>query len=128
MKIFVAVFIVMALSLLAGCASGPTTEEITNADYGSPITQDDAQKQILAYFERRLKDPGAAQYKWGKVSKGWTGNVPVAGIKMSFGYVLPVSVNGKNSYGAYIGYKPYKFLFHDEKMISSYGVAIRTIP
>ena len=52
----IGILVVMAFAL-AGCASGPTPQDIASADYGSAIQQDEAESQIKSYFNRSLKDP-----------------------------------------------------------------------
>jgi hypothetical protein len=108
--------------MLNACALGPPTqEELTNADYGTPITQERAERLAKDFLSRQLKDPYSAQYQWGIVSTGWIRNAPIHGGGLVFGYKLDVSVNGKNSYGGYVGFKPYMFIFYNGSIKTVYG-------
>ena len=114
---------VLGLALLAvSCASAPPRpEELAGADYGSPITQEDAQASAQAFLKRHLKDPSSAQVDWGGVNRGWMREAPIHGNKLRFGYMLTASVNAKNSFGAYTGYKPYQFFFFNGALVSVYA-------
>lgn len=122
MKVLKTIFLICLVSMLNGCALGPPTqEELANADYGTPITQERAERLAKDFLSRRLKDPYSAQYQWGTVSKGWIRNAPIHGGGLVFGYKLDVSVNAKNSYGGYVGFKPYIFIFHNGSIKTVYG-------
>ena len=109
---FIAVLI-FAL-LLSACASGPpTSEELSRADYGSPISQSDAETRAKQFLRRHLKDPGSAIYEWNPVYSGWMREAPIHGGGLEFGYILDGSINAKNSFGAYVGLKAYKFIFYN---------------
>ena len=63
-------FITFALLLIGGCAGGPPTqEELAKADYGTPISQEDAQERALEFLKRVLKDPDSAKIDWAPVSR-----------------------------------------------------------
>lgn len=34
-----------------------------------------------------------------------------------YGWIVNVSINAKNSYGGYVGFKPYSFLFRAEEIV-----------
>ena len=105
-------FITFAILLTSGCAGGPPTQtELAKADYGTPISQEDAQRQALEFLRHVLKDPDSAKTDWSPISPGWTREAPIDGGGLTFGYLLKANINAKNTYGAYIGYTPYKFLF-----------------
>ena len=110
-----AIFITPFCILLAACASLqlPSEEEIQNADYGTLISQDQAQRIAQSFLNKRLKDPRSAQYEWGRFYKDWVRRSLIDGREMIFGYRLDVSVNAKNSYGGYTGFKEYIFMFYD---------------
>jgi len=57
-----------------------------------------------------LKDPGSAQFRNGQCSKGHWGSVPVLGMGAVFGWLQKGEVNGKNSYGGYVGFRAYQVL------------------
>jgi len=94
---------------------------LASADYGNPIAQEGAQKLATEFLSNRLKDPLSAQYQWGVVYKGWIRNAPIHGAGLVFGYVLDVSVNAKNSFGGYVGFKQYRFVFYNGSIKTVYG-------
>lgn len=108
--------------LLQGCAPVPTQQEINSADYGYPISQDDAVSQAKGAFGIYLKDPESARYSFGTVYKGYFVGSAFEGRKLQAGYLLDVTVNAKNSYGGYVGPKPYKFLFRNGKISGAWEV------
>ena len=110
---------IMALSalLLSGCASPPTQQDIQSADYGASVYQADAENATKIFFGNRLKDPESARYSFGNIYKGYIVGSRVQGRKLEAGYLLDVNVNAKNSYGGYVGAKPYKVLLHNDKVI-----------
>ena len=103
--------------IVAGCAIQPTKDEIAAADYGAPPT--DHRTQIENYFSSSLKDPESVRY--GEISEPRKGHASIAnrwsGWSNVFGYHVDASINAKNSYGGYTGYKRYSFLFRDGKLI-----------
>lgn len=108
--------------ILAACATGPPTqEELATADYGSIISQEDAQRKAQSFISSSLKDPNSAQYQWGNVEKGWIRHAPAYGGGLVFGYILDVNVNAKNSFGGYVGFKPYQFVFYNGVIKTVYG-------
>jgi|SaaInl5LU_22_DNA_1037371.scaffolds.fasta_scaffold27240_2 hypothetical protein len=112
----------MICFILSACASRPpTSEELASADYGSIISQTDAQKQAERFFSNMLKDPYSVQYQWGSVYQGWMRHAPIHGGGLVFGYILEVNVNAKNSYGGYVGFKPYRFVFYNGTIKTVYG-------
>lgn len=110
----------LALSALAvavtGCASAPTATEVAAADYGAPpLHYEDA---IRRYFDETMKDPGSIQYR--EISapeQSWVKAAPMAGGKVTYGWKVHAMVNGKNSYGAYVGFKTFSFLFRGETIV-----------
>ncbi len=102
-----------------GCPTiRPTEEELKNSNYGTPISQIDAQKQVMDFLNKSLKDPYSAQIKWGVIKKGWLREVPIDGCNIQFGYIFAAEVNAKNSFGGYVGHEPYDFFFRDGVLIS----------
>ncbi len=113
---------VALVALVASCASAPPTpDQLASADYGSPISQYEAQAKAEAFFNRYLKDPDSALIEWGTVETGWLREAPIYGGQLRFGYILDANVNAKNSFGGYTGYKPYRFLFFNGSLVSAYG-------
>lgn len=87
-------------------------------------------KTIRTHLENTLKDPFSAQYKdfstptHGSFSKHDIIQSPtlinVNGydrVTNIHGWRVTVDVNAKNSYGAYVGWKTYTFIFRNEKII-----------
>ncbi|HXK40724.1 MAG TPA: hypothetical protein VJ046_01330 [Candidatus Paceibacterota bacterium] len=108
--------------LVSGCASAPpTNEELANADYGLPISQQEAEEKACIFLKRYLKDPDSAKIEWGTVQTGWIREAPILGGQLRFGYLLTANVNAKNSFGGYTGYKPYQFLFFNGSIVSVYA-------
>lgn len=115
MRAIVLVIVVMAA---AGCATAPSAAQIEAADYGLPISQDDAQAIAVAWLSTRLKDPYSAQIEWGPVERAWIRLPPVEGFGLVFGYRITAMINAKNSYGAYIGARPYAFVLRNRALHS----------
>jgi len=112
----------MLVGLLVGCASGPpTAEELAAADYGTPVSQEDAEAAANAWLEGHLKDPLSAQKRWKPVYQGWLREAPIHGGSFRFGYRLDGEINARNSFGGYTGFKPYTFMFHNGTIVSIYG-------
>ena len=106
------------LPFLAACASGPTQEQFSNANYGrdlSPIECVAVAEKVIA---NSLKDPGSAQFRHSQCFKGHWSSVPLLGMGVEFGWIQQGEVNGKNSYGGYVGFKPYQVLIKN-------GTAVR---
>ena len=109
--------------LFSGCASvaAPTASELAAADYGPPIAQAEAEalaKEVLATV---LKDPYSAVYNCSAPEKGWRNDTVFEKYKKHYGYVLKCTVNAKNSYGGYVGAKPYEFVINNGHVIAAYG-------
>jgi hypothetical protein len=111
----------LVLITISACAGVPTQNEVTNADYGSSMLQSDAESLATKFLRSYLKDPNSAQIDFNRINTGWIRDGLIRGGKVHYGYVLGANVNAKNSYGAYVGYKPYKFLFYNGQLISVYG-------
>ena len=110
------------LCIAASCKSGPpTAEELANADYGNPISQEDAESLAEGWLNQYLKDPMSAQIQWQPVSPGWFRDAPIAGGGLNWGYKLDGSVNAKNSFGGYVGARPYYFMFYNGVLKHVYG-------
>ena len=118
--ILIPVFTVF-IALVSGCAGGqPSPAELASADYGIPISQAPAQKLALEFLKRYLKDPKSARIDWSPIAPGWLREAPVEGGGLKFGYKLTAQINEKNSDGAYMGYKPYVFMFFNSTLSGVY--------
>src|SRR2546423_5045026 len=89
---------------LSGCAGATASwEELAAADFGPvPTRHEDAIKELVS---RSFKDPYSAVYRFGPPRKAFGQTGWAVGGQKYFGYVIPVSINAKNSYGAYTGEK-----------------------
>lgn len=96
-----------ALILLVGCVSSPSKNELSNANYGE--LPNDYQNSIKSSVGSRLKDPYSAIYEFGTPYKGWC----QSGFTTLFGWIVPFSLNAKNSYGGYTGISPNAVMFID---------------
>ena len=99
--------------VLAGCVSLPSAEQAAQADYGSYPSN--YEQIVHAYFSVTLKDPDSAQYR--SISSPrtfWIGD-RITGAK--YGYLVCANLNGKNSYGAYIGFQTDGLLIRDGVVI-----------
>jgi hypothetical protein len=109
-----------ATGLLAGCASAPTQQEISHADYGQPMSQQQCLSISEAAIADQLKDPSSAQFRnEAPCHTGWVSSVPILGMKAAFGYVQRGEVNGKNSFGGYVGFRPYLVLMKNGGVVRS---------
>ena len=107
-----------SLFLLSGCASGPTQEQLLSADYGRDMTAEECISIAEQVIANSLKDPSSAQYRHAPCSKGNWSSVPILGMSVAFGWMQLGEVNGKNSYGGYVGFRLYQVLIKD-------GMAVR---
>lgn len=131
MKFFLRMIALALIVSIAGCAALEDkwhTTTIEDTATGEPPVE--YVKIIKTYLENSLKDPFSAQYKdfslpiKGSYQKSdiiqsptlvnVNGYVQVTNIH---GWQVVVEVNAKNSYGAYVGWKTYTFIFRDEKII-----------
>jgi hypothetical protein len=109
---------VISISSVFGCASAPSQEQMQNANYGRDLSSVECTEVAERVVADTLKDPGAAQFRNMPCSKGYWKSVPIMGMGVEFGWIQKGEVNGKNSFGGYVGFRPYQVLIRD-------GVAIR---
>lgn len=112
MKLATTLLSILPLVLATGCASAPTAAELEQADYGSPITQEDAEAQATAWLQSVLRDPESLRVSWDPLLKGWRNHFG----ETYFGYRLPATVNAKNGFGGYSGAEPYEFMFFNGRL------------
>lgn len=103
-------------AILTACSTMAPTEQVEAIDYGPPPTNYEARVKTLISLS--LKDPDSAQFKFSEPFKGYTRKAPLSGggIKTA-GWIVRVFVNAKNSYGGYVGFREYQFLFKDDKYV-----------
>ena len=104
--------LILALAL-GGCASAPTDEEIRDADYGNPVEAGECIRVAQDFIAAQLIDPGSAQFRNVSCHRGWEGNVPISGLAATFGYRFVGSVNGKNRFGGYVGFRTFTGVVRD---------------
>jgi len=103
--------------LLVGCQSAPTTEQLKNADYGSPITQDRAAELLRTFFQTRLKDPETARYRFTQAPEpSWWRDPVIAGSDFHFGQGIVFYLNAKNGYGGYTGESLFRAFFYNDEL------------
>lgn len=102
--------------MAAATACAPSTRRIENADYSAPVLQGDAELVASEYLRRSLKDPHSAQIEFAEVRKGWLRESLLGGGRVHFGWVLHAHVNARNSFGGYVGYRRWAFLFRDGQL------------
>lgn len=105
------------MALLSACAPMPTQQQIDSADYGKVISQNEAEFALRNFFQIYLKDPDSARYSFGPVYKGYSVGNAFEGRKLTAGYLLDLTVNAKNSFGGYVGAKPYKAIFQNGRLV-----------
>lgn len=112
------IFIILATgcTILSGCVTKPTPEQIANANYGTAMKQEDCEAAIKNVMQSYLKDPQSAQYQFGTCHKSWVGGAFKSAL--NFGYDMDASINAKNSFGGYTGAKQYKFFLKNGSIIS----------
>lgn len=98
-----------AAGVLAGCA-GAFEPLPANTAFGQPPANIEA--PIRDYFESTLKDPESARFRFSTPQKAHANWGLIDGGKIRWvGYLVRVDVNAKNSFGGYVGFKPYMALF-----------------
>lgn len=102
MKSLLLVF--LSVFVLSGCVAPMTASEVSAATY-DPLP-DDYQAQIKNLILDSLKDPDSANFKFSPPKKGYTEST------RHFAYIVPVSVNAKNSYGGYTGFKTFYYAYY----------------
>lgn len=106
---FLAVVIAASLtactSMMPASEVGPTT---LNDDLTGP--RPDVEGIVSEHIKSSLKDPDSAKIRFGNVTRCYMRGAPIQGAKiMSYGWCAFVAVNGKNSYGAYVGFSDSRY-------------------
>lgn len=99
----------LAVAMLGGCAGLAPLP--ANSDFGPrPVAYEEA---IKTHMERSLKDPDSARYRFGQPRKGYANKGMAFGGQVIFvGYIVPVQINAKNSFGGYTGFKPFQAMVY----------------
>lgn len=90
----------IAVAFVSACSTAPTGEQVAQADYG--FYPENYEVIVRNYYNKTLKDPESVKYQ-GITSpqKYW---VSKRFQDTSYGYLVCVTLNAKNSYGGYVGY------------------------
>lgn len=102
----------------ASCASEATVNSQVSRTIGGiyfaqPPTKDEAQARIQLYIQENFKDPDSAVIKCGEVSEpAW---IKPFLEKRRYGYFINCEINGKNSYGGYVGFESYLFRMNGDE-------------
>jgi hypothetical protein len=130
-------FVTMAASFF-GCASLSdhwTIETVEDTASGeAPVNHESS---IKSYLGNTLKDPFSAQYRYFSAPKKYVEKTQVVTQSPTLVnvngraietrkhcWLVTVEVNAKNSYGAYIGWTTYVFLFRGENIMSSHSRSV----
>ena len=118
--------VVLAAVLLLGACAGSFERLPPGTDLGSPpVGYEDA---IKKHFEKTLKDPESARYRIGKPIKAYANNGLIDGGNIAWrGYMVDVQVNAKNSFGGYVGFKPYMVFFSGNSVVRVYEGSEHTL-
>ena len=106
-----------AALILGGCATAvkvPPVMEIEKSRMRTatpPESQKDAEAMVIAFFAETLKDPESARYTFRPIKRGWITARP--NIRW-FGWFICGTINAKNSYGGYVGRRPFIVHFHHD--------------
>lgn len=108
--------LLLTMILMTGCASAPTAEQISAADYG-PVPERH-EETVKSHMSMMLKDPGSATYTFTNgPAKMWLGGGIFGQLK--YGWGVCALVNAKNSFGGYTGAKKYFFLIRNDAVVES---------
>ena len=114
---FTKLTIATALSAtMIGCGSLPDPKsqaDINSAYYGKTPTQAQCQGLANRSVGNDLKDPYSAQYRFTSCSKNYLNHYN----RYYFGYHIGGTVNGKNSYGGYVGQTRFDVIIQDGVVI-----------
>lgn len=114
---FKAIVAALATSILSGCSSAPTQQQLTNADYGRDTEASECVRITEQTISNGLKDPSSAMFRHSQCVKGYWSSVPIMGMGVAFGWLQAGQVNAKNSYGGYVGFRQYQALIKNGQVI-----------
>ncbi len=99
----------IAVLALVACTTPVTPLEIQQAQFPAQPKQAEIDKEVGAYLKANIYKPEEAQKECSPPRKAWARADSFKSA--SFGWLVVCDVNAKNSTGAYVGVKPYMFLF-----------------
>ena len=117
LKSSIPIFIAFSAAVLASCASVPTAEQLASANYGREISPQECVSIAEQVIANALKDPSSAQFRHENCIKGYWSSVPILGMPIEYGWFQQGEVNGKNSFGGYVGFAPYQVLIRDGRVV-----------
>lgn len=113
-KMFVAA--AAASFFVGGCAT-PYEPIPVGIDYGAAPS--DYERRITEYMNSRLKDPESARYRFDPPRPAYIRPGYFSGQRIAYaGYRVGFELNAKNSFGGYVGSKPYFALFVGDQLYS----------
>jgi hypothetical protein len=94
--------------------SAHAEKQSTSVSFGK--LPDNYQTVIRGYFSMpgRLKDPYSAVYRFESPRKGSVKDGIFVGGKTHYGWIVPVWINAKNSFGGYVGAQLFYVMFFAE--------------
>lgn len=111
---------IASIVLVFGCAQTARSrqEDLANADYGLPPKN--YKHVIRESFRKSLFDYSSAQIEFKAPEKAWRNISKNVIGKATFQYLwrVPVEVNAKNRFGAYVGWKTYYVYYKDGVFIT----------
>ncbi len=113
-----AIIFFLGIFLLSGCATGPTPQQLANADYGPPPPAN-YKDLVKKEFELQLIDPVSAIYRFNEPSQGYIKASPLYGTQLTFGWRACGLINAKNRFGGYVGWEPFFVLFKNKSIVFS---------
>jgi len=105
---------------LTACSVTPPSKiEMDAADYGQ--LPNDYQQQIKDWWSNRLKDPYSSKFTFSTPEKAWfkDGILAESGGAIRYGWIIPITLNAKNSYGAYTGIESHTMFYSHGKIDSA---------
>jgi hypothetical protein len=108
--------LVLAALILGGCAhtvKAPSRDAVAAATF-TP-TPADIEARIKAQYQVILKDPYSAVYQFEAPKKAYFRGPS----GMVYGYIIPVHVNAKNSYGGYTGGEVYYWAWANGQLMNA---------
>ncbi len=107
--------LLLPVLILSGCASAPTSSQLSHLNYGAPPM--DYEATIKQYFDGVLIDPQSAYYNFETPRKFWYNGAFLFGSKLYVGYLVRVGVDSKNRFGGYMVEKQYGFIMKDGHIV-----------
>ena len=101
--------------ILMACAPPSMTAEQKSDQCGQRPDMDDAERAVQRWVQNSgLKDPFSAQTQNIRIGgMGGIQNGILNGGEWRFGWIVSFQVNAKNSYGAYVGWRPRYLLWNN---------------